>query len=131
METCPEHSEIYSLLWSQNFDHNISKIRSYSTRASKRYPNNKSHIDGRDTALTFRFSAENFESDLKPISAGLFWLFTRCFNKMHPILLLNFEKPRALMPLCIVSYKFQILLVLFDTSHDDFQCLEAESQPFS
>ena len=26
------------------------------------------------------------------------------YNKMYPILLLNFEKPGALMPLCVIPY---------------------------
>ena len=44
--------------------------------------------------------------------------------------MVNFEKPGALMPLCIVSYKSQNLQVLFYTLHDDFRCLKAELQPF-
>ena len=34
---------------------------------------------------------------------------TGCFNKMYSILLLNLEKLRALMPLCVISYKSQNL----------------------
>ena len=34
------------------------------------------------------------------------------------------------MSLCIVPYKSPNMQVLFDTSHDDCGCLEAELQPF-
>ena len=44
--------------------------------------------------------------------------------------MLNFETPRAFMSLYIVSYKCQNLHVLFDTSLDDFDYLEAELQQF-
>ena len=44
--------------------------------------------------------------------------------------MLNYEKPRAVLSLCITSYKFQNLSVLIDTSLDDFSCLEAELHPF-
>ena len=46
-----------------DFDHKTFKIKSHSTRASEPYMNDKSPIHGRETALTFRFSAETFESD--------------------------------------------------------------------
>ena len=46
-----------------DFDHKTSKIKSNSIRASERYLNNKTQIYCRETASTFRFSAETFESD--------------------------------------------------------------------
>ena len=60
-----------------------------------------------------------------------FWHCTGCFNKMYPILVLNFEKVKSLMSVCIISYKFRNLSVLFDTSNDEFHCIEAELHPFS
>ena len=47
-----------------HFEHKTSKIKSHSTRDSKRCLNDKCLIDGGETASTFRFSAENFETDL-------------------------------------------------------------------
>ena len=46
-----------------DFDHENSKIKSHSTRASKQYLKDKSPIHGRETGPIFQFSAENFESD--------------------------------------------------------------------
>ena len=51
-------------------------------------------------------------------------------NRMYPISVLHFERPRALKSLYIISYEFQRLLVLFDTLLYDFGCLEAELQHF-
>ena len=53
---------------------------------------------------------------------------TGCFNKMYPILVLRFERPRALMSLHITSYEFERLLVTFYTLLYDFGFLEAELQ---
>ena len=38
---------------------------------------------------------------------------TGCFNKVYPILIVNFEKPRALMSLCIISYDFHPTVTMF------------------
>ena len=44
-------------------NHKASKLMWNLTRASKTYLNNKSLINGQETALIFQFRAENFESD--------------------------------------------------------------------
>ena len=46
-----------------NLNHKASKIMSNVTRASKQYLNDKSLINGQETALIFLFSAENSELD--------------------------------------------------------------------
>ena len=56
--------------------------------------------------------------------------YTGCFNKMCPFENIYPEKPRVLESVCITSLEYQILQVLFDTSHDDFGWFEAELQPF-
>ena len=88
--------------------------------------------------LTYNLRIRNADPHFHLISCykkhflGLKWkiLFLICGMLLYPILMPNFEKPRALVPLCIISYKSQNLYVLFDTSHDDFRCLETELQPF-
>ena len=35
----------------------------------------------------------------------MFNINTGCFDKIYPILMLHFEKPRALIPLCTISYR--------------------------
>ena len=44
--------------------------------------------------------------------------------------MLNFEKMRTLMSLCIISYEYQNLQVLFGISTDDLGCSEKEIQLF-
>ena len=42
---------------------------------------------------------EAFEGKYKALTTG-------CFNKIYPIFMFNSQKPRVLMSLCIISYKF-------------------------
>ena len=57
-------------------------------------------------------------------SGGHFSQFsTGCFNKMYSIEMLNFEKQRALISLCVTPH-------IPNTSYDDFRCIEAELEQF-